>query len=82
LAAHDFELIANAVAIGVVDAIACAVVMVVWIGARSRIRCVRIVVSSGVVLAAHDFEFIANAVAIGVVDALTRAVIVGVWIGA
>ena len=75
MTAHDFQLVTHAIAVGVVQAAASAVVefhgKLTFVG----ICCVHVVVACLCILTAHDFQLVANAIAVGVVQAGARAVV-------
>ena len=73
-ATHNFQFVAHAVTVCVVDAAVVAVVVGFRIVASPRVGGVRVVVASAGVRAPGNFQFVANAVTICVVDAGTCTV--------
>ena len=74
MASDDLELVANAVTVGVVEAIAVAVVARFSVVARSSIGSCSIEVARAVVLASDDFKLVANTIPVCVVDAVFSAI--------
>jgi hypothetical protein len=75
LASDHFERIANAIAVGVCEAVAVAVVAVGRVRAGTSVGSRSVIVASGCVLAANYFERIAHAVAVGVSKTVPSAII-------
>ena len=76
----DFELVAYAVTVRIVEAVAIAVVAFFGIRARTVfVGCVLVVVARFSVLTTCDFELVAYAVTVRVVEAVAIAVVAGIW---